>query len=286
MILGTHPRLITVALLTLAWHSPASGHGELHDRIAELGAQIDRHPDDATLYFRRAEMRRLHQEWTEAEDDYRKAATLNPNLAAVRLGRATLRLDCGHPAEAEKLATDYLREAPGQSDGLLLRARARAAQGRVNEAARDYDDSLASQPTATPDVYLERAALLASAMPPRRAEALRGLEEGLRRLGPLLTLQEKAVELEVADGRLDAALARIEDVLIAQPRHLEWLAKKWRLLASAGRSDEAAAARAATLSALEALPPRRRLLPAMAELERRVRANDTRPPDQGNRPTE
>lgn len=280
MIRRPHPRLIAMALLTLAGHSPASGHGELHDRIAELGTQIGRRPDDATLYFRRAEMRRLHQEWTGAEEDYHKAATLNPQLAAVRLGRATLRLDCGHATEAEKLATDYLREAPGQSDGLLLRARARAAQGRVDAAARDYDDALASLPTATPDVYLERAAMLANASPPRRDAALHGLEEGLRRLGPLLTLQAYAVEIEVANGRLDAALARVENVLTAHPRHLEWLAKKWHLLQSAGRTEPAAAARAATLSALEALPARRRLLPAMAELERRVRANDPGPPQQ------
>lgn len=279
MIRWPHPGIVAATVLTLAWPPPASGHGEVHERIAELSTQIDRRPEDATLYFRRAEMRRLHQEWTEAEDDYRKAATLNPQLAAVRLGRATLRFDCGHAAEAEKLATEYLAEAPGQSDGLLLRARARAAQGRVDEAARDYDDSLASLSAATPDVYLERAALLANAMPPRRGDAVRGLEEGLRRLGPLLTLQEKAVDLEVADGQLDAALARIEDVLTAQPRHLEWLAKKWRLLVSAGRADAAAAARAATLSALEALPPRRRLLPAMSDLERRVRANNPNPPE-------
>lgn len=279
MIRWPHPGIVAATVLTLAWQPPASGHGEVHERIAELSTQIDRRPEDATLYFRRAEMRRLHQEWTEAEDDYRKAATLNPQLAAVRLGRATLRFDCGHAAEAEKLATEYLAEAPGQSDGLLLRARARAAQGRVDEAARDYDDSLASLSAATPDVYLERAALLANAMPPRRGDAVRGLEEGLRRLGPLLTLQEKAVDLEVADGQLDAALARIEDVLTAQPRHLEWLAKKWRLLVSAGRADAAAAARAATLSALEALPPRRRLLPAMSDLERRVRANNPNPPE-------
>lgn len=259
-------------LLTWATVPPARGHGELHDRIAELGVQISQHPGEATLHFRRAEMRRLHQEWNEAEEDYRQAAELNPGLSAVRLGRATMMLDCGHAAEAEKLASDYLIEVPGQADGLRLRARARASLGRVADAVRDYDSALAVSAVVTPDMYLERAGILVQAVPPRRDEAVRGLEEGIKRLGPLLTLHEKAVELESADGRTDAALARIETVLIAQPGHLEWLARKWRLLVSSGCTADADSAKTAALAALQALPPRRRLLPAMAELERELRA--------------
>lgn len=272
------PALMAAVLLSVTSIPLVHGHGELHERIAELSTQIDRAPGDATLYFRRAEMRRLHQEWTAAEDDYRHALTLNPKLAAVRLGRATLRFDCGHAAEAEKLATEYLLEVPGQADGLLLRARARATLGRVDEAARDYDAALASSIAVTADVYLERAMYLNQTVPARRDEALRGLDEGMQRVGPLLTLQEMAVELEVAAGRTDDALTRIESVLATHPRHVDWLATKWRVLVATGRTDDATAAKSAALAALDALPPRRRLLPVMVDLDRRLRANDPTPP--------
>ena len=40
-------------------------------------------------------------------------------------------------------------------------------------------------------------------------EALEGLDQGLERLGPLVTLLSLCVDIEVALGRIDAALVRL-----------------------------------------------------------------------------
>jgi hypothetical protein len=55
------------------------------------------------------------------------------------------------------------------------------------------------------------------------------------------------------------------------PRKETWLARKAEVLQQAGRSNEAAQAYKAALMALQTLPPTRRNVPAMLELDKRIR---------------
>ena len=64
--------------------------------------------------------------------------------------------------------------------------------------------------------------------PPKLAQAIAGLDEGIQKLGPLVTLTLAAIDLEVARANYDAALQRL------QP--LEWgFAAPGELACSAGR---------------------------------------------------
>jgi len=64
------------------------------------------------------------------------------------------------------------------------------------------------------------------------------LDAGMARLGPIVSLQLPAVELEVALGRTDRALARL-DTLLARTANPAWVARRGDLLLRAGRSTEA-----------------------------------------------
>ena len=101
---------------------------------------------------------------------------------------------------------------------------------------------------------------------------LRGLDEGIRRLGPLVTLELPAIELELRAGRYDRALARLEQVSSQSPRKETWLARRGEILELANRAPEALAAYSACLEAVEILPPDRRRTAAMTELTERVRS--------------
>jgi len=102
------------------------------------------------------------------------------------------------------------------------------------------------------------------------AEAVRGLDDGLQRLGPLVTLQLFAIDAELKLKNYDGALARVDKVAERSPRKETWLARRGEILVQAGRSDEARRAYESALAALQTLPPTRRNVPAMQELSKRI----------------
>jgi predicted negative regulator of RcsB-dependent stress response len=108
-----------------------------------------------------------------------------------------------------------------------------------------------------PDYYLERAQAQAAAGPVSVDASLRGLDEGLALLGPVVSLQLAAIDLAVNAKRYDAALARLDRILEHAPRKEEWLARRGDILRAAGRRDEAHLAYQAALSAIVMLPAER-----------------------------
>jgi len=64
----------------------------------------------------------------------------------------------------------------------------------------------------------------------------------------------------------------LDSVAAQSPRKETWLERRAEILLQAGRPKEATEAYQAALKALDSLPPSRRQVPAMIELEKRVRA--------------
>ena len=110
------------------------------------------------------------------------------------------------------------------------------------------------------------------------------MDDGIERLGPLVTIQLHAIDLELKRKQFDAALARLEKIAAQSPRKETWLARRGEILLQAGRREEARAAYEQALKALDTLPPGRRNVPAMNELERRIKAalEATRPVSAAN----
>jgi tetratricopeptide (TPR) repeat protein len=121
-------------------------------------------------------------------------------------------------------------------------------------AVADYSQAIVNQPSPRAGDYLERAQLQATISGP--AVALKGLDEGLARLGWTLTLQMLAVDCEVACGNYDAALTRLETILTRSARRESWLARKGEILHKAARLAESRSTFEAALAAINSLPPR------------------------------
>jgi predicted RNA polymerase sigma factor len=92
-----------------------------------------------------------------------------------------------------------------------------------------------------------------------------------------------ALDLEVALGRHQAALARLDRLLAEGPRNEAWLARRGELLERAGRRDEARGAYARALELIATRPAERRGK-RIEELEHRLRTAlaETRTPTEGN----
>ena len=98
----------------------------------------------------------------------------------------------------------------------------------------------------------------------------------MRRLGPVVSLQEVAIANEVARKNWDGALARVDSVAALSPRRESWLVRRAEILTAAGRPREARATYREALAAIGTLPPRLRETRAMRRLEAQVmRSLDT-----------
>jgi tetratricopeptide (TPR) repeat protein len=272
--------LVAVAILPLRLFA----HGDLHEQILAVTEQIAKDPKNSELYLKRGELHRMHQEWDLAQADYDHAVALNPSLAVIDFTRGRMFLEANWPHSAKICLDRFLLKHTNHVEGFIARARTLVKLEKPLDAARDFTTAIRYAPSGRPELYIERAEALASAGDKHYAEALCGLDEGIERLGPLVTIQLHAIELELKRKQFDAALARLEKIAAQSPRKETWLARRGEILLQAGRREEARAAYEQALKALDTLPPGRRNVPAMNELGKRIKAalETTRPVSAAN----
>ena len=269
---------LAVAWLVLTFPSVSAAHGPTQGAIEEITARIEAGSPSAEDFLMRGELYRIEHEWDAAEHDYDRAARLAPRLPELSVARAALQLDRGHPGSAKGAIDRFLVDHPDHPEALRIRAHASIALGRPIEAARDLDRRIASNPRPTPDDYIERARLLAGCGQPFLTRAVRGLDEGIARFGPIVTLELCAIELETRQGTFDSALMRLETLVPQFDRKEILLERRGEILAAAGREAEAREAFEAALAEIESGPAERRGGHAVRELEERLRDRlSTRP---------
>lgn len=270
---GTTLRLALLAML-LTLPQLMHAHGDLDVQIDEVSAEIDARPTDAQLYLKRAELYRNVEHFLFASDDLEQAEKLDPALPLVHLARARNFLEWGKPTEGLPEVERYLEAKPeGQLATLAheVRGHLLAAVNRPQEAADEFSLAISSAASPTPDLYMYRVAAYEAAGEQNLPSALASLEEGVARLGPIVSLMQPALELEIRLHRYDAALARIDRLSATLPRAEAWLARRGEVHLLAGDRDQARASFEQALERLAALSPRQRDTQATQQLEQQIR---------------
>ena len=248
-----------------------SAHDGLAERIAALSAQIAQSPSSPSLLVKRAELYRENRQWSEALADLDRAERIDSTIAIVNLVRAHVHLERKNWPAAADAATRFISRQPDHADARIVRGRAYAQLGRRPAAAADFTAALAARPQ--PDLYIERAKVLQGPGRDALEQALRSLDEGLARLGPIVTLELEAIDLELRLNRHDAALARLDAITARAPRKDSWLARRGVILERAGRPDEARAAYGAALDSLTSQSERIQQTRASVTLADELRAD-------------
>ena len=266
-------RVLAAGLIAVWIGNPgtALAHADIIERIMALNREIQESSPSAALYLKRGELHRLHRDWPAALADYQRARRIAPDNPNVNYYMGRMRLESGWPDLARSALNRFLAVRPNHADALLIRSRALAQLGKPHPAAADLTKAIALLDRPTPEVYLERAKMQATVGPDYVDEALAGLDEGIARLGPLVTLIQYAVSMEVARGQYDAALARIEALPVGVQSGPAWLARRGDILVEAGRLNEARVTYIVAKQAILDLPPARRQSRAMAALEAHLR---------------
>jgi predicted Zn-dependent protease len=264
---------VFAAFLAAVLLSPgrAAAHDEPINQIAALTLQIGAEPGNAVLYLRRGELHRLDREFDAALADYASARRLDPGLVIADLGAGRALREAERPADARPMLERYVHARPRDAEGRLELARALVLLREMKAADAEYARAIALAPRPSPDLYFERARFLRKAG--RLSAAIRVLDRGIARLGPLASLEELAIELELARKKYDGALARLDRVFPPGARQETRLVRRGEILAAAGRSGEARETFGRAQRAIEALPPRLRQTRAVQKLEGRVRSS-------------
>lgn len=257
--------------LWLAMASALMAHGDLHERILDLTAHIRQSPGKGELYFQRAELHRRHGSAAEALADYDQAARLAPELPDLDLGRGQTFLAAGKTAESLQALDRFLLSHPGHVPAHVARAAAHTQAGHHLAAAEDYNRAIQNARPPEPEYYLARAKALAAAGQGHIDIALTGLEEGLARVGKVLTLELLAVDLEISMKRYEAAIERIERLRKQAGRQEFWLERRGDILQQAGRPKEARLSYQAAFEAIQSRSGRLRATGAAKEIEERLR---------------
>src|SRR5688572_24047028 len=262
--------LASVAICVSIFPHFVQAHEGLPEQIVAITRKIKRDPKNASLYLQRGELYRLNRNWAQAAADYDHAARLQPGFTIVDLARGKMFYESQRFQRAKSALDRFLNQQPDHFEGLVTRARVLAKTGARLEAARDFTQAITLTPLE-PELYVERAQVLGG---DERyvGEALQGLDEGIKRLGPLVTLQLAAIDLELRRGSYDAALARLDIVMSQSERKETWLVRRGEILALAGRKDEARSSFQDALTAIDSLPPSRRQTRSMTALQLRIRS--------------
>ena len=261
--------LTLVLSLASAW---SAAHDDIRAQIEAVTAQISENPADARLFLKRGQLYQLHKAWKAGLADFDRAARLKPSLDSVDLARGRLLFDAGRLEPAEASLNRFLRKHADAGAAWLTLGRVHGRLGRYAEAALDFTRAIDHLNEPKPEYYLERARALAALGNDAIDSALRGLDDGMQRLGSLVTLQTYAIKLNLRVRDYDAALQRLETISARSRRKERWLAYRGDILMSAGRNADARDTYELALAAIGVLPARHRMTKAVRDLDDHIRA--------------
>lgn len=260
--------LLIAGLVTV----PAVGHDEILIQIAAVSAEIEQHPGDAKLLWRRGELYRLHEDWDAAMADFERASAADSSFDDIHVARARLFLDLHLPQAANAAVAIFLKKTPDNPIALRVRARSWEALEKFDLAAADYRHVVELEPEPQPDDYLSWAYAELKTGDGGAKRALRAIEAGTEKFGSLVTLHSAAIDIAIEAQDYAAALAQIDAVMAKLRRKEVWLYRRGEVFEKAGKPEAALAAYCQAQEAINALSSAMRAGPMTVKLAADVAA--------------
>jgi len=227
---------ILLLACTLCMADAVYSHPGEDEQLARLGQYIAAQPDAQVLYIRRASLYSLGGHFEEAAADLTRAEALGPPAEAA-LERGLLHLRMGDAQLALSYFNRFLDAHPDAVYAYEYRAHAARAAGDKPRAVADLKRYIELQDNPHPGVYLAAADLLHEMRDTEQAIVL--LDQGLAKIGLVTTLQRRAIELVLAQGRTAEAIFRLETLRKPLRENPRWKLEMAELLLQDQRIDDA-----------------------------------------------
>ena len=263
---------VTITLVcSIAHFSPqANAEDDIAEAMESINRQIAANPRDGQLLVQRSRLQALGRNYDLALADLDRANRLSP-LPEIDRERAMVYLSAGWYETGVEHVSRHLAKFPKDAAAYLARARMRVKLDQRAAASADFAASFQHMGHPPLELYLERASALTTEDGAFLGEALATLEQGIKQLGPIVTLETAALEVELQQKNFNGALKRVDAMVERMPRKDTWLVRRGDVLVQAGRMVEARVAYQKALEAIAQLPPIQRNRATTKELETQVR---------------
>jgi len=245
-------------------------HGLVHNRVQELSHKIEHAPNDPSLYLRRGRAQQDAALWLEAIKDYQQAYALDNNAHEALYWLGYAYFHSGNLDPALSYAHRYLAAAPVSPLGHALLARIYAKKSMAMKSLKHFDNAISLDTTPPPDLYLERAKMLALHLPSEQKLIAQGLSSGIERHGNLVVFVKMLIELHEQQRNYMTALSWVDQLPKALSSSPNWLIRKAELYHANGQLDQAKTTYQHTLKALSAMPQHKQNLPFYRSLRARA----------------
>lgn len=234
------------------------------EEVAFMNKNISANPSDASNWNQRSLFFLGNGQFEQSLLDCDETDRLAPRKFPTNYVRSRILFAKGDLAKSRELLDELLTAFPDHVEGRITRARLFMQDKLTGPALDDFRAALdASGGKADVALVMETVDLLVSI--DERDEALKTLDQQISIQGDLPPLLTRALEMEAAAGKFDAAVSRVDAIAKNTPQPELWMAKRAELLTQAGRKADARAAWETLLSHLDSLPNLKRGQPAMLE---------------------
>lgn len=259
-------RLLAVTLILGA--AEATAHGEYHDVVRELTPRIEADSDNTKLRYKLAAAHVEHDEWKLALAECDRIEKIAPGKYQLGYFRGRSLATAERWQEALVPLNEFIASAPSHQEALVWRARVHLHLKEFAKASADYRKAL--EKSRNPEYHTEFAKALVKQN--LADQSVTALQHGLKLCPDDPALLECMVECATAAKDHDAALAAIDRLVKTWPLSEPWMLRRAKLLAEAGRNDEALAAWNALASHLKKLPNLDRSQPFLVGIEAETNA--------------
>jgi tetratricopeptide (TPR) repeat protein len=179
--------------------------------------------------------------------------------------------DAAQPQLALVAINRFIRVESGRADAHEVRGRILFLLGEYAGAEKALAIAIELQNQPSPDLFLARNEAILAQGAANEPRALTALNNAIACVGSVVSLELAAIELERHSKNWDGAIQRIDTMVALNPHRETWLVRRAQILEEAGRADEAHAAYAQALEAIESLPDRNRSADDTIQLETQLR---------------
>jgi len=247
-------RLLLVTIFSICFSFLGFAHGPVHAQIDSLSQLIDKHPDSLNLYFERAVYYQIDEDYIRAIADFEKVLIMDTEVYTTYFPLAEIYFETEEYTLASQYINEYVKHYPKHANGQILYAKVSLALGKDELAIVGFDNAIAiKKDEATPEDFIHLANVWRIQNPEK---AYKVLEEGIKKIGPYVSLQKHLVDLANEHKWYDRSMQIINDILAKSNRKEYWLLQKANILSDQGKHEQAKVIYENCLAEIEGLKPK------------------------------
>jgi len=198
---------------------PIFPHGDLDKRIIEITKEIKVAPDSAYLYLKRGKLFLQHEDFNKSIKDLKKSKSLGYQTIEQKLLFAKAYKNLGEYEMSIAFCKDILSKNPKNVRAIKLKAQIYFSQSNFYKSALAFENVIRYSNQSLPENYVEASQAWESLNTEegfKRATSI--IYKGINKLGPLMSLYSKLIDLAIKQKHYDSAIETQLQIIKLSPR--------------------------------------------------------------------